>query len=105
MEHVKKFASFFSGLDSVYLEMVPKAVNGSGKNEASYQTKREPLTEEQYRGHLDGETSIGVFLLNAESNVRFGCIDIDKYPLDHKKLIDFFEEKKLPLIVDRSKSG
>ena len=105
MEHVKKFASFFQGLNSVYLEMRPAAVNGSGKNEATYQTKREPLTEDHYRGHLDGETSIGIFLLNAESNVRFGCIDIDRYPLDHKKLIDFFEEKKLPLIVDRSKSG
>jgi hypothetical protein len=105
MDHVKKFASAFEGLSSAYLMMVQKGQNGAGKNEAAYDTKRSPLTLETYRRHLDGVGSLGIFLLNPDSLVKFGCIDIDQYPLDHKKIIDFFLEKKLPIVVDRSKSG
>ena len=105
MDHAKKFASAFEGLSSAYLTMVPKGKNGAGKNEAAYDTKRSPLTLDLYTKHLEGTSSLGVFLVNEKSLVKFGCIDIDVYPLDHKKLIDFFLEKKLPIVVDRSKSG
>ena len=90
MDHAKKFASAFEGLSSAYLMMVQKGQNGAGKNEGAYDTKRSPLTLETYRRHLDGVGSLGIFLLNPDSLVKFGCIDIDQYPLDHKKIIGFF---------------
>jgi len=36
---------------------------------------------------------------------KWGCIDIDQYPLDHKLLIEKIRRMKLPLVVCRSKSG
>ena len=105
MDHAKKFASAFQGLSSAYLTMVAKGKNGAGKTEGEYQVKRDELTEAHYAAHLDGHSSLGIFLLNDESMVKFGCIDIDQYPLEHLKIVNFFAEKKLPLIVDRSKSG
>ena len=85
--------------------MAPKGQNDAGKNEGAYETKRVPLDQKKYAAHLNGECSLGIFLLNEKSMVKFGCIDVDQYPLDHKKIIDYLAEKKLPLIVDRSKSG
>jgi hypothetical protein len=105
MDHVKDFAAAFQGLSSAYITMTAAGKNGAGKNEGTYQTRREALTLDHYEAHLSGKSSLGIFLLNEESQVKFGCIDIDQYPLDHKKIIDFLLEKKLPLIVDRSKSG
>ena len=105
MDHAKKFASAFQGLSSAYLTMVAKGKNDAGKTEGEYQVKRDAITETHYAAHLDGVSSLGIFLLNEKSMVKFGCIDIDQYPLEHKKIVDFFAEKKLPLIVDRSKSG
>ena len=105
MTNAKKFASIFEGLSSAYIVMTPKGKSDSGKNEGDYQAKRELVTLEQYQRHLDGIASLGVFLLNDESMVRFGCIDIDQYPIDHTELVNFFTDRKLPLIVDRSKSG
>ena len=34
----------------------------------------------------------------------WGCIDVDQYPLDHKKIITDIRKKELPLIVCQSKS-
>ena len=36
---------------------------------------------------------------------KWGCIDVDQYPLDHKMLVDKIRKLKLPLVVCRSKSG
>ena len=36
---------------------------------------------------------------------KWGCVDIDQYPLDHKLLLEKIRKLKLPLVVCRSKSG
>lgn len=85
MDHVKDFAAAFQGLSSAYITMTSAGKNGAGKNEGTYQTKREALTLDHYEAHLAGKSSLGIFLLSEESQVKFGCIDIDQYPLEHKK--------------------
>jgi hypothetical protein len=49
--------------------------------------------------------SVGIIPINEENCVKWGCIDVDQYPVDHKKIIDKLRQLKLPLVVSRSKSG
>ena len=67
---------------------------------------REERTTELWEGHLSGKgQSVGIIPINEENKVKWGCIDVDQYPLDHKKIIERVRKIKLPLIVCRSKSG
>jgi len=36
---------------------------------------------------------------------RWGCIDVDTYPIDHKAIVEEIQKLELPLVVARSKSG
>ena len=55
---------------------------------------------------MKGEgASLGVIPINDDSKCKWGCIDVDVYPLDHKKIALSLKEKKIPLTVFRSKSG
>jgi len=55
--------------------------------------------------HLAGKRSLGIIPIDENNQCRWGCIDIDQYPLDHKLLVEKIRRMKLPLIVCRSKSG
>ena len=56
--------------------------------------------------HLDGkDPSLGIIPIMDDGNCRWGCIDIDDYKLDHKKLLKQIKQLELPLISCRSKSG
>ena len=67
-----------------------------------------PITEADYKQHLDGTKSIGIQPCNDNNLARFGAIDIDPKvykELDIKKYLDIIQEKELPLIPIKSKSG
>ena len=67
-----------------------------------------PITEFDYKQHLDGNKSIGIQPCNDNDLARFGAIDIDPKVyknLDVKYYLDIIQEKKLPLIPVKSKSG
>ena len=67
-----------------------------------------PITEADYKQHLDGTKSIGIQPCNDNNLARFGAIDIDPKnykELDTKFFLDTIQEKELPLIPVRSKSG
>jgi hypothetical protein len=49
--------------------------------------------------------SLGIFPINDEDKCRWGCIDVDEYPLDHVSIVQKLKEKNLPFIVAKSKSG
>ena len=67
--------------------------------------KREPVTEELWQNHLNGiEPSLGIIPINEDNKCRWGCIDVDKYNLDHRKLLNKLP-MGVPLSVCRSKSG
>lgn len=48
---------------------------------------------------------MGIIPIRSDNTCFWGCIDIDQYPLDHKKLIEKIKKNDLPLVVCRSKSG
>ena len=67
-----------------------------------------PITELDYKQHLDGTKSIGIQPCNDNDLARFGAIDIDPKiykDLDVKYYLDIIQEKELPLIPIKSKSG
>ena len=67
-----------------------------------------PITDKDYQQHLDGTKSIGIQPCNDDGLARFGAIDIDPKiykNLDVKYYLDIIQEKELPLIPTRSKSG
>jgi len=67
-----------------------------------------PITDKDYQQHLDGTKSIGIQPCNDDGLARFGAIDIDPKiykNLDVRYYLDIIQEKELPLIPARSKSG
>ena len=67
-----------------------------------------PITDADYQQHLDGTKSIGIQPCNDNDLARFGAIDIDPKvykDLNIKFYLDTIQEKELPLIPVKSKSG
>ena len=107
MDDRKKFIEIFTGLERAYGQTQSRSKNESGKLEAKSWIEKEPLTEQKWMDHLDGkEPSLGIIPIKDDNTCTWGAIDIDTYDgFDHKKLIKTIAEKKLPLVVCKSKSG
>ena len=107
MEERQKFIEIFSGLTRAYGQTESRSKNQNGKIEAKSWIEKQELTELQWNNHLDGkEPSLGIIPIRDDNTCRWGAIDIDTYDgFDHKKLITQILDKKLPLVVCKSKSG
>jgi hypothetical protein len=106
MSDAQKFADIFAGLEQAYGTYKIDKTQANGKNTGKATVVREPRTTKHWEGHLSGKgASIGIIPINEDNKVKWGCIDVDTYPLDHKLLISQIRKLKLPLIVCRSKSG
>ena len=107
IEQRKKFIQIFSGLERAYGQTQSRAKNEAGKLEAKSWIQKEQLTEQKWIDHLDGkEPSLGIIPIKDDNTCTWGAIDIDTYDgFDHKKLIKNIIQKKLPLVVCKSKSG
>jgi len=107
MDDRKRFIEIFTGLERAYGQTQSRSKNESGKLEAKSWIEKEPLTEQKWIDHLDGkEPSLGIIPIKDDNTCTWGAIDIDTYDgFDHKKLIKTIAEKKLPLVVCKSKSG
>ncbi len=104
---MKNFIDLFSGLKRAhgctYVEK--KSADGTKIKGQSF-IKREPVTEKLWQNHLSGiEPSLGIIPIDEKNECRWGCIDVDKYNLNHKKLINSITNHHLPLTMCRSKSG
>ena len=105
-DNAKKFAGIFDGLKQAYgtYRIDRKAQNG--KNTGKATVVKNPRTQETWTGHLSGKgEAIGIIPINEDNNCKWGCIDIDQYPLDHHELIQKIRRMRVPLVVCRSKSG
>ena len=103
---VQKFMSIFDGLKEAhgYFKIENTGSNGKAKGKAG--VLREPQTQKLWENHLTGTGSgLGIIPINSDNMCKWGCIDVDQYPLDHKMLIEKVRKLKLPLVVCRSKSG
>ena len=77
-----------------------------GKEKVKSGFERKLVTDDLWQRHLDGEPpALGIIPINENNQCKWGCIDIDIYNLDHKKLIDKIKKQNLPMVVFRSKSG
>ena len=104
---MKNFIDLFSGLKRAhgctYVEK--KGADGTKIKGKSF-VKREAVTEKLWQNHLNGiEPSLGIIPIDENNECRWGCIDVDKYNLNHKKLINLINNNQLPLTLCRSKSG
>ena len=95
----------FEGFDGAHGQTEVSNQRMNGKQKAKSFIVRNPLTLELMQGHVDGRKGVGSIPINAENKCKFGALDIDEYPLDHKALVDKLEKLKVPCIVCRSKSG
>ena len=101
----EKFQSIFDGLQLAHGTFEIKKQAANGKNTGDAFIVREPRTLAHWEEHLAGKRSLGIIPIDENNQCRWGCIDIDQYPLDHKLLVEKIRRMKLPLIVCRSKSG
>jgi hypothetical protein len=98
--------AIFDGLKEAhgYFKIENTGANGKAKGKAG--VLREPQTLKLWENHLSGKGSgLGIIPINEDNMCKWGCIDVDQYPLDHKMLVDKIRKLKLPLVVCRSKSG
>jgi hypothetical protein len=106
MSNAERFAAIFDGLKLAYGTYRIDRKQANGKNVGKASVVQEPRTAALWEGHLSGKGSgIGIIPINETNDCKWGCIDIDQYPLDHKALVERIRKLKLPLVVCRSKSG
>ena len=102
---VEKFKNIFTGLDRAHGEYRYSETKISGKRDGQMFTKHEPPTLQMYQDHLEGKMpALGIVPIRSDGTASWGCIDIDEYPLDHKKILSKIRKYKLPLIMCSSKS-
>ena len=104
---IESFKEIFTGLERAHGVTKVGQSNGDGtKVQGKSFIKREPVTDELWRKHLQGTDSLGIIPINDDNVCKWGCIDIDSYAgFDHKKLVNKIISLQLPLVVCRSKSG
>ena len=78
-----------------------------GKEEVKVSMYKENITTKHFLDHIQGKLpALGLVPIRPGTNdCKWGCIDIDEYNFDHKKIIQDIKKLKLPLVVFRSKSG
>jgi len=103
---VNKFIAIFDGLKEAYGYFKIENTGANGKAKGKAGVVREPRTTKLWENHLSGKgNGLGIIPINEDNMCKWGCIDIDQYPLDHKLLIEKIRRLKMPLVVCRSKSG
>ena len=86
-EEVKKFKGIFEGLESAYGQTVKTdQFDERGKHKTKSFTVSKPPIDSLWKDHLNGkDPALGIVPINKENKCKWGCIDIDTYPFDHKK--------------------
>ena len=104
---VSKFKEIFFGLDRAYGQFTAiEDQREDGKELGETKFVKSPVTDSLWQSHLEGAwPSLGIVPINDDFKCKWGCIDVDTYPLDHLALVKKLKSKGLPFIVARSKSG
>src|SRR5262245_24547296 len=93
---LERFSKLFSGRTTAY---------GIWSDEHGAKTVHRPVTLQHYRDHLDGKLGLGIIPIQDDGTCVFAAVDIDVYDLNHVNLAKRIEDKKLPLVVCKTKSG
>lgn len=103
---MEKFREIFRGQERAHGCYIKGDINEKGKQTGESRIVRlHPQPDSLWTDHLSGKNSLGIIPINDNNECQWGCIDIDQYPLDHKKIVKQIRQEKFPLIVCRSKSG
>lgn len=101
---VSKFAKLFAGYKNRFGTFEIPSGQGSGKQQGVAKTHPGPLVTSSYKDHLNGRRGLGIIpLLDDNESAMFGCIDIDKYPMNFEALEKDCQD--LPVTLTKSKSG
>ena len=106
-DKVKIFKSIFEGLDSAYGQTIKTdQFDERGKHKTKSYTVSQVPVPKIWEEHLKGtDPGLGIVPINKENKCKWGCIDIDTYPFDHKNFLNKLKSKNIPMILFRSKSG
>ena len=107
MTDLEKFINIFEGLDCAYGQTIKTdQFSEKGKHKTKSFTISKPPTKQLWKDHIDGkDPALGIVPIRKDNKCRWGCIDIDTYPFNHKEFIEKLKSKNIPMIVFRSKSG
>lgn len=101
--------SLFSGFQKAYGTHGRTDQNAAkgGKLEIkkTAKTVRDEVTEEIWEQHLSGEVPLGIIPIKEDNTCVWGCIDVDKYDINHGEIVKEIKKRQLPLILCMSKSG
>jgi hypothetical protein len=100
--------NLFAGFDGQHgthgvPDLDPNGVKWAIKRTAK--TIKKPVTVAMWQEHIDGKRPLGIIPIRADSTCLWGSIDIDQYDLDLTAVVRRVEERSLPLVPCRSKSG
>ena len=106
-DKIKIFKGIFEGLDSAYGQTIKTdQFDERGKHKTKSYTVNNPPKIDIWKKHIEGiDPGLGIVPINKENKCRWGCIDIDTYPFNHKKFLNQLKSKNIPMILFRSKSG
>ena len=106
-DKVKIFKNIFEGLDTAYGQTIKTdQFDERGKHKTKSYTVSQVPVPKIWEEHLKGtDPGLGIVPINRENKCKWGCIDIDTYPFDHKKFLTQLKAKNIPMILFRSKSG
>ena len=108
---VEKFIELFTGYQGDFgIADMSSAQLDTDKNKVkpNYEWAGRPITQGDYKDHIEGKISIGIQPCRLDKTVQFGCIDIDSKDYASFKVENYlalFQQFKLPLIPLLSKSG
>ena len=108
---VDKFIELFTGYQGDFgIADMSSAQLDTDKNKLkpNYEWAGRPITQGDYKDHIEGKISIGIQPCRLDKTVQFGCIDIDSKDYSSFKVENYlalFQQFKLPLIPLLSKSG
>jgi hypothetical protein len=106
VSNLERFIERFSGLQRAYGTTSIVGLRDDGKKKVDSRVMHGEPTTDLWERHLAGEEpSLGIIPIIDGNTARWGCIDIDDFSLDLHELNTKLQEKKLPLILCRSKSG
>lgn len=102
----QRFMALFAGHSGAYGTYDIDGKNTGLKVQGTAVTKRAPVTEALWDGHLTGSKGIGIVPIREDNTCFFGAIDVDEYKnFDLKDAVDACKKAKAPVVVCRSKSG
>ena len=89
---LEKFKEIFKGSEIAYGLYAKGDRGANGKQKGKATIVREKVNDKLWSDHLSGvDPALGIIPITGSNTCKWGCIDIDRYDLDHKKIIKDIE--------------